>query len=67
MTPTSSKRGSEKLFNNKRGDIINRPNGTITSKKDHMLDTPDANYKSKDSPDRNGKSNGNSPGIDYDI
>ena len=63
-SPTSSHNRSEKVFNNRgRGDIIHPPNGTITSKKSQP-DTPDANYKSKESVS---PKNVDCPAIDYNM
>lgn len=53
MTPTSSHKGSVKIFNHNKGDIINRRNGTITSNKDQMLESPDIKDNSRESPDLN--------------
>lgn len=44
VTPTTSNVEMEdKMFNNRNYDIINRPNGTITSKSANMLKSPDPN------------------------
>lgn len=54
VTPTTSNVELEdKMFNNRNYDIINRPNGTITSKSANMLKSPDVNMATHSAHDYN--------------